>query len=142
VTSTPPAAGTVRAAQTTEADDTAVRATLDQVYAAWAANDADAFVAPYAEDATAVLPGAFLPDREAIWACMADVFAGPLKGSAARHEVRSIRYAGPGVAIVIGTGAVLLAGQAEPEPASVETWVLSRQDGTWRVRAFQNSPER
>lgn len=40
-------------------------------------------------------------------------------------------------------GAVLLAGQAEPDAASraLETWVLSRQDGAWRVQAFHNCPE-
>ncbi len=38
---------------------------------------------------------------------------------------------------------VLHAGQAEPDAASraLETWVLSRQDGTWRVQAFHNCPE-
>jgi hypothetical protein len=34
-------------------NDGAVRAALDRVYAAWADNDADAFVAPYAENTTA-----------------------------------------------------------------------------------------
>jgi hypothetical protein len=38
-------------------DDSAVRAVLDDVYAAWAAGDADAFVARYAQNASAVLPG-------------------------------------------------------------------------------------
>jgi uncharacterized protein (TIGR02246 family) len=56
--------------------DREVRAVLDQVYSAWAANDADAFVAPYADTATAVLPSAFLADREAIRATMASLFAG------------------------------------------------------------------
>jgi hypothetical protein len=38
---------------------------------------------------------------------------------------------------------VLLAGQAEPDAASraLETWVPSRQDGTWRVQAYHNCPE-
>ncbi len=32
---------------------------------------------------------------------------------------------------------------AEPGAASraLETWVLSRQDGAWRVQAFHNCPE-
>jgi uncharacterized protein (TIGR02246 family) len=56
----------------------AVAAVLDEVYAAWAAGDADAFVAPYSEHATAVLPGSHLRDRSAIRATMAEAFAGPL----------------------------------------------------------------
>jgi uncharacterized protein (TIGR02246 family) len=74
---------------------------------------------------------------------MASVFAGPLKGSTARYEVQSIRFPGPEVAIVTSKSAMVLAGQAEPaaESRSLETWVLSGRDGTWRVEAFHNCPE-
>ena len=124
-------------------DDSAVRAALDGVYVAWADNDADAFVAPYAEDATAVLPGSYLPNKEAIRATMAAVFSGPLKGSRAIHEVQSIRFLGDSAALVISKGAVLLAGQTEPaqESRGLDTWVLSKQDGTWLIEAFHNCPE-
>jgi hypothetical protein len=38
---------------------------------------------------------------------------------------------------------MLRAGLGEPDAASraLETWVLSRQDGAWRVEAFHNRPE-
>jgi uncharacterized protein (TIGR02246 family) len=123
-------------------DESAVRAVLDGVYAAWVANDADAFVAGYAEDATAVLPGTYLPDKDAIRANMRQAFAGPLKGSSAVHEVQSIRFVGAQTAVVLSKGAVLLAGQTEPAAQSraLETWILSRQDGTWHVKAFHNCP--
>ena len=75
-------------------NDGAVRAALDRVYA-WADNDADAFVAPYAENATATLPGTYLPDKEAIRVTMVAAFAGPLKGSTATYDVQSIRFPGP-----------------------------------------------
>jgi hypothetical protein len=44
---------------------------------------------------------------------------------------------------VINKGAVLLAGQTEPDAGNrvLETWVLLRQDGIWRVEAFHNCPE-
>jgi uncharacterized protein (TIGR02246 family) len=124
--------------------DRAVRAVLDSIYAAWADNDADAFVAPYAENATAVLPGAYLPGRKAIKDTMATLFAGELKGSSARHEVQDVRFVGADAAVVISKGAVLLADQSTPDPANraLETWVLARQDGDWRVQAFHNCPER
>jgi uncharacterized protein (TIGR02246 family) len=115
--------------------DRQVRAVLDEVYAAWADNDADAFVAPYAQTATAVLPGTYLPDRETIRATMAALFAGELAGSKGVHRVQSVRLVGADVVIVLSKGAMLLAGQTEPDAANraVETWVLARQDGTWRV---------
>ena len=124
-------------------DDSAVAAVLDEVYAAWAAGDADAFVAPYAEHATAVLPGSYLQDKEAIRTTMAEGFTGPLRGSKGLHQVQSIRFPGADTAIVISKGGIVYAGQTgtAAETRSVETWVLSRQDGTWRIEAFHNSPE-
>jgi ketosteroid isomerase-like protein len=41
-------------------DDRAAAEVLHEVYAAWASGDADAFVTPYTEHATAVLPGSYL----------------------------------------------------------------------------------
>jgi uncharacterized protein (TIGR02246 family) len=123
-------------------DDSVLSAVLDEIYAAWADNDADAFVAPYAERATAVLPGTYLRSRDAIRTTMADLFAGPLKGSRAKHEVQSVRFVGADAAILISRGGIIPAGQTEPdaESMSLDTWVLSKQDGTWRVEAFHNCP--
>jgi hypothetical protein len=45
-------------------DELEVREVLNRVYSAWAENDAEAFVAPYAPTATALLPGTWLHDRE------------------------------------------------------------------------------
>ena len=127
----------------TTRDDRAVAATLDEVYAAWAAGNADAFVAPYREQATAVLPGSYLRDRSAIRATMAEVFAGPLNGSTGVHQVQSIRFPAAEVAIVISKSGIQFAGQASvaPETRSVDTWLLSRQDGSRRVEAFHSCPE-
>jgi len=120
-----------------------VREVLRQVYAAWEAGDADAFAKPYAETAMATLPGAYLPGRQAIRDTMATLFAGELKGSRAIYEVREIRFVAGDVAIVASKGAVLLAGQTEPDAATraLETWVLSRQGAAWQVQAFHNCPE-
>jgi uncharacterized protein (TIGR02246 family) len=123
--------------------DRQVRAVLDAVDAAWAANDADAFVAPSAETATAVLPGTYPPDRQAIRATMATLFAGTLNSSKGLHEVQTIRLVGANVAVAISKGAMLLAGQTKPDAANraLETQGLSRQAGTWRAQAFCNCPE-
>jgi uncharacterized protein (TIGR02246 family) len=123
--------------------DRAVRAVLDDVYAAWADNDEDAFVAPYGDTAIAILPGAYLPDREAIRATMATLFAGELNGSKGIHEVQSVRPVAADVALVISKGAMLLAGQTEPDRATraLDTWVLARSDDTWWVLAFHSCPE-
>ncbi len=74
---------------------------------------------------------------------MVAAFAGPLKGWRAIYEVQGIRFPAADTAIVISKGAVLLAGHAAlvAESRSVDTWVLSKGDGTWRVEAFHNCPE-
>lgn len=124
-------------------DESAVHAVLDSVYAAWADNDADAFVAPYATDATAVHSGTVMEDRDAIRATIAAMFDGPLKGSRGIHDVQRIRFVGADTAIVLSKGAILFAGQTEPtaESRTLDGWVLSKQQGTWRVEAFHNCPE-
>jgi len=60
-----------------------------------------------------------------------------------RRAVQSIRFPSADTAIVISKGGIVFAGQAgiAAETKSVETWVLSRQDGAWRIQAFHNSPE-
>jgi uncharacterized protein (TIGR02246 family) len=124
-------------------DEVAVRAALDTVYAAWADNDADAFVAPYMPGATAVHSGTAMENRDAIRVTMATVFDGPLKGSKGIHDVQKIRFVGADTAVVLSKGAILFAGQAEPaaESRTLDGWVLCKHDGDWRVEAFHNCPE-
>jgi uncharacterized protein (TIGR02246 family) len=115
---------------------------IGAVYDAWAANDADAFVALYTEDATVVQPGVHKKNKDDIRTTMAAGFAGPLKGSRVLDEPQNVRFLGSDVAVVITEGGVLMAGQAElPSERLVRaTWVLTRQDGKWYVAAYQNSP--
>jgi uncharacterized protein (TIGR02246 family) len=125
-------------ADTVTQDEAAVRAVIDGVYAAWTANDPDAFVTEYAEDVTAALPGTYLVGREAVRETMRAMFAGPLRGCRSRHEVLGVRVLGD-TAIVTSRGTVVLADRAEPEPWTLETWVLAR-NSSWSVRAYHNCP--
>lgn len=122
--------------------DDAVRAVIDRVYAAWADQDADAFVDSYAADATATLAGSYLADREAIRTTMAAAFAGPLKGSRGVARVRDVRLLGTDAAVVTSTSAIVFAGEDEPAKPTeaLDTWTLSRQDGSWFVAAYHSSP--
>jgi uncharacterized protein (TIGR02246 family) len=79
----------------------------------------------YGRDDDSFLAGAGLHSRK------------PSKGL---HQVQSIRFPGADTAIVISKGGIQFAGQTgiAAETRSVDTWVLARQDGTWRVEAFHN----
>lgn len=122
--------------------DSGVRDVLHDVYAAWKANDAEAFAARFAEHATSVLPGTYSQGKDEIRAYMAAGFAGPLKGSTVIDEVKSVRFVGDTAAVVISESGVLMAGE-DGVPASRlvrATWVLAERDGQWSVEAYHNSP--
>jgi uncharacterized protein (TIGR02246 family) len=123
-------------------DERAVHALVEAVSSAWAGGDAAAFADYYAEEATAILPGFYLPDKEAIGTSMAAAFAGPLNGSRRIHRVQSVRFPGEGTAIVISRSATAFRGETEPAPDrwSLATWLLSRRDGRWLVEAYHDCP--
>ncbi len=121
----------------------AVRAVFDETSKAWAEGDADAFAARYAADATVILPGRYLPGREAIRTAMAAAFAGPLKNSRRIHRVQAVRFTHPSTAIVITDSITALPGDLEPPVQQHEraTWVLSRRAGRWLIDAYHSSPK-
>ncbi len=125
-------------------NDLAVREVLGALYAAWAANDADAFAALYTEDATVAMPGVYHSGREEVRAYMAAAFAGPLRGSRGIDEPRSIRFLGLDTAVIVSEAGILLAGETAlpDERLRRATWVLARREGAWRVAAYHNCPAR
>ncbi|MDT7606705.1 MAG: hypothetical protein QOG96_1208 [Pseudonocardiales bacterium] len=84
-------------------EDSAVRAVFGELSKAWATGDADAFAGWFTEEATAVLPGFYLSDKDPIRAGMSVAFAGPLRGSRRCHQVLSVRLLDAGTAIVTVT---------------------------------------
>ena len=122
--------------------DSGVRDVLGDVYAAWKANDAEAFAARFVEHATSVLPGTYSQGKDEIRAYMATGFAGPLKGSTVIDEVKSVRFVGDTAAVVISESGVLMAGEGGVPASRVvrATWVLAERDGQWSVEAYHNSP--
>lgn len=85
----------------------AVRETLQGVYDAWAANDADAFGALYVEDTTVVLPGSYKYGKNEVRNYMAAAFDGPLKGSRGIDEPRNVRFVDESTAVVVSEAGIL-----------------------------------
>jgi uncharacterized protein (TIGR02246 family) len=125
-----------------EADRQAVLDVLKKGYAAWEANDADAFVAGYLDDACVVQPGTYKRDREEIRTTMAAGFAGPLRGSRAFDHPQDFRFLNDETAIVVSEGGIVFPGQDDvPSGAMVRaTWVLTKREGSWYVASYHNSP--
>lgn len=127
---------------TQDTDEHAVRALIDAVSAAWADNDVAAFVAHYADDATAVLPGLALLSKAVIRTAMAAAFADQLVGARRIHRVQDVRFLDNATAIVISRSVTVRAGENEP-PAdhwSIATWVLSDRTGRWLIEAYHDCP--
>ncbi len=124
-----------------KADEQAVLDVLKGVYKAWEANDAEAFVAEYLDDASVVQPGVYLKNRQEIRATMGGAFAGPLKGSRVIDQPQDVRFPNEDTAIVISEGGIVFPGQnSVPSEGMVRaTWVLAKRDGRWLVVAYHYS---
>ncbi len=128
-------------ATASDSDRQAVLDVLKGVYEAWEANDAEAFVADYLDDASVVQPGVYKKDRQEIQSTMAAAFAGPLEGSHVIDQPRDVRFPNEDTAIVISEGGIVFPGQSTvPSEGMVRaTWVLAKRDGRWLVAAYHYS---
>jgi uncharacterized protein (TIGR02246 family) len=128
--------------ETRPTDVTAIREVLAGVYRAWDNGDADAFVAQYTKDASAILPGSYRNSRDEIQQSMAVGFASFLKGTSTTNKLLSLRFLGEDAAVVVSETGILFPGETEvpAERVAYATWVLQRHDGTWLLSAYHNSP--
>jgi uncharacterized protein (TIGR02246 family) len=124
------------------ADVAAIQAVLVASYKAWDAGDAEAMVADYTADATAIMTGSLRDGRDAIRDSMALAFAGPLKDTSTYNKQLSIRFVGRDAAIVVSESAILFGGASEvPDASKVNaTWVFEKRHGKWLIAAYHNSP--
>ena len=148
VASTDPRAAGASAAIGQSASQTdAVADLVASATAAWAANNAVAYAAGYAEDAVFIGPTAVtLKGREAIRAQHAFLFAGPFAGSRQAITVTRVEFLTGTIAIVDQnvalTGYAFLPpnGLRPTEPGVVRTivrWVIEKREGTWEIVAQQ-----
>ncbi|MGW2485928.1 SgcJ/EcaC family oxidoreductase [Streptomyces sp. NPDC001606] len=122
-------------------DDTAaVTSVLDELVAAWARHDADAYGELFTEDATYVTyVGTFYQGRQDIVDSHRTLFTTFLKGTELADEVLSVRFPGPDVAVVNGRGDTYK-GDRPHKLSKIQTYTLVRQqDGRWRIAAFHNT---
>jgi uncharacterized protein (TIGR02246 family) len=127
----------------TQTDDSAaIKKVLADQYTAWAAGDADTFVADYTEEATVIMPGAFRRSRAEVRQSMAASFDTFLKDSTVTDEIQDIRFLDPNHAIVVSKAGILLAGETEVPAGRIvnATWAFQKRDDKWLVAAYHNSP--
>lgn len=124
-----------------------LQAVLAELARAWDTGDAAAYGRQFTEGATYVsFDGHLLNGRQAIEEVHSFLFDGPLRGSrmvsdsGAGSTIQSTSLLGEDVAVVVSTGGIQLAGQAElGDRESVQTLVLTRSGERWLIAAFQNT---
>ncbi|MER7175699.1 SgcJ/EcaC family oxidoreductase [Streptomyces mesophilus] len=123
-------------------DTAAITTVLEDLYKAWDAGDADAFVAGYTPEATAIMPGSYRASREEIRQGMAAGFPSFLKGSTTTNRQLGIRFLGRDGAIVVSESGILFPGESEAPADRIvyATWVLEKRDDAWQIAAYHNSP--
>ncbi|GAA3126530.1 SgcJ/EcaC family oxidoreductase [Streptosporangium carneum] len=110
---------------------------------AWSRNDPDGVAEVFTENGVLILPGDVLKrGREEIRAFMTAAYAGPFKGTGVTGRPVDVRFASGDVALIRTHGGILTPGATEiaPELAVRSTWVVVRQDGTWLLAGYQNTP--
>lgn len=124
------------------ADEDAIRAHLSALFDRWNAGDAEGYADLFTDDGDyVVFDGTHLVGREQNVAVHRPLFAGILRGSVMEGTVTDVRLLANDVAVAHGEGGVRLRWH-RTTPASrraVQTYVLVRADGGWKIAAFQNT---
>jgi uncharacterized protein (TIGR02246 family) len=131
-----------RAAQSSSADEAAIRQVVKQVEDAWNAHDGKAFAAPFAADADyVVVNGNYIKGRDAIEAGHTQIFTTIYKNSHNVGTVKSIRFLRPDVAIVhVEWNLEFSMGGETKKSHAMNTMIMAKEGGKWSIAAFHNTP--
>jgi uncharacterized protein (TIGR02246 family) len=124
------------------ADEAAVRDLYRQVMDGWNQGSGDAFASVFTEDGDLVgFDGTHFKGRREIAPFHQELFDRWLKGSRLVGQVKDVRFLSPDVALMHAVGGTVMRGKTDPVPErdSIQTLVATRQDGEWRLAAFQNT---
>jgi uncharacterized protein (TIGR02246 family) len=127
--------------QISEHDAAEIRAIIAGMTDAWAAGDGNAFGRHFAADADyTVWNGRYLRGREAIAEGHTRIFNTVYKDTRLRLDVTNIRLVRPGVAVAHAVGSVVGKDESFPDrPTVTPVFVLTREDGRWRIAVFHNT---
>lgn len=134
-------ATTTNPAGLSQADQVAIASLTQRVVAAWAYHDAESFADVFTDDGTMILTGVYLEGRAEIRDYMAAAFEGVYQGTQVTGKPLGMKPLGSGAAILLSEGGVLDPGESDVSQSAAirAAWVVVKQDGQWRLAAYQNT---
>jgi len=123
------------------ADETAIRASVEQMVKGWNAKNGAEFAKPFAEDADyVVINGAQIKGRTAIAKGHQGIFDTIYKNSTVSYLVDSIRFLRQDVAVAHVFGSLKITeGNVTQTGNARMTLVMTKNGGKWEIAAFQNT---
>ena len=127
------------------ADKAAVRDLYQELMNGWNRGSGEAFAAVFTDDTDdgdlVAFDGTHFKGRGEIAPFHKELFEKWLKGTRLVGEVKDVRFLSPDVALMHAVGSTVMRGKSEPSPErySIQTLVATREDGEWRLAAFQNT---
>jgi len=128
--------------EATQAAAYELRALYVAMMEGWNRGSAEAFAAPFAEEADFVaFDGTRFRRRDELVRSHAPLFETHLKGTRLVGDVTDVRFLGSDVAVVHAHGGTVPRGKREaaPERDSLQTLVAVKRDDIWQFVAFQNT---
>ena len=129
-------------AQTSTADETAIKNLVQQVQDGWNAHDGAAFAAAFAADADyVVINGMKIKGRDEIEKGHTQIFTTMYKDSRNNATVKGIRFLRPDVAVVhIEWNLEFTADGEKKKNRAMNSWVVTKDNGKWSIASFQITP--
>lgn len=127
---------------TNPADEAAVHALYQELMDGWNRGSGEDFAAVFTENGDLVaFDGTHFKGREEIAPFHQQLFDRWLKGSRLVGRVENVRFLSPDVALMHAVGSTVMRGKTGPSPErdSIQTLVAVRENGEWRLAAFQNT---
>lgn len=123
-------------------DEAAIGRIINRMQEGWNSGSGKVFAEPFADDADyVVVDGRRIKGRNAIEAGHQHIFDTKYKGSHLSPSVQSVRFLSDTVAIAhIEWHLKLGEGAAPHATRSMNSIVLTKQDGKWVIDAFHNTP--
>ena len=136
------AVAAIGAARSASSDEASVRDIPQQIAEGWSNGDGRKIAAVYADDGVLVAGhGVVLRGPADIASYHNRQLASELKGSRLTVEVTSVRFLKPDVAVMQTEGGILWPGQTQLAAGNrgIQSFVVAKEGGVWRVKLFQNT---